>query len=98
MTVSLRLSSYFVCEGVVCYVFFLAFFPFFPFSQSNEFRTFVHEYLKFVVAGVVSITTDMRMLWGNTVKEVFGIESLIGIFLNLGENAFWAISSHLRKY
>ena len=42
----------------------------FPFSQSNKFRTYVHQYLKFEVAGVMSITADMRMLWGNTVKSL----------------------------
>ena len=40
--------------------------------------TFTHmitKWLKFEVAGVMAITTDMRMLWGNTVKEVFGLIS-----------------------
>ena len=39
-------------------------------SQSNKFRTCVHQYLKFEVAGVMSITADMRMLWGNIVKSL----------------------------
>ena len=40
--------------------------------------TFTHvitKWLKFEVAGVMAITIDMRMLWGNTVKEVFGLIS-----------------------
>ena len=49
----------------------------FPSSQSNKFRTCVRQYFKFEVAGVMSITADMRMLWGNIIKSLAAPEDNI---------------------
>ena len=43
----------------------------FPFRSRTNFTHVFTNGLKFKVAGVMAIIIDMRMLWGNTVKEVF---------------------------